>query len=300
MVPESYIFAMKVGDYQKAAESTCSYSMSRLTGFRNLLSAHFQMETEASLLKLNAPLPPTRELRDRLHRDPPGVCHIELRTRECSGHTYHMKTRNFYIRLGDIIGIPRNARALLSCAIIMSSQALCGINAFAFFPTSLVPGGLPVDMAMKLALSFGVVNFVFGLLTPLLSDKLGRTNLVLMGLPLMAILMFLLASFFAIHEDNSARVGAIFFGILAFTAVSFSLRPKRTLSDNSQIYSFTLGPAAFSLAAESFGGSHREAGVAVSIFFNMTTLGVFLFIYPVATRGMGYSASLCILVSCAC
>jgi Sugar (and other) transporter len=63
------------------------------------------------------------------------------------------------------------------------------------------------------------------------------------------------------------------------------------------IYSFTVGPAAYSLAAESFPSSVREAGMAVCVFINMTSLGVLLLIYPIITAPINYTASLCIFVS---
>jgi Sugar (and other) transporter len=62
------------------------------------------------------------------------------------------------------------------------------------------------------------------------------------------------------------------------------------------IYSFTVGPAAYSLAAESFPSSVREAGMAVCVFINMTSLGILLLIYPFVTDPIGYTASLCIFV----
>jgi hypothetical protein len=59
----------------------------------------------------------------------------------------------------------------------------------------------------------------------------------------------------------------------------------------------TLGPAAFSLAAESYPASVREVGMSLCVFSNMMALGIQLLVYPFITARVGYSASFCIYVS---
>ena len=63
------------------------------------------------------------------------------------------------------------------------------------------------------------------------------------------------------------------------------------------VYSFTLGPAAFSLSAESFGSSVRECGMAAAVSINMLSLGIQLLVYPFITRPIHYWGSLFIYVS---
>ncbi|KAF7508877.1 hypothetical protein GJ744_008586 [Endocarpon pusillum] len=92
----------------------------------------------------------------------------------------------------------------------------------------------------------------------------------------MTVFMFILAAAFEV--DNSSRTPIIILFTLLFCA----------------IYSFTLGPAAYSLAAESFPSSVREAGMAISVFINSTFLGALLVVYPFVTAPIGYTASLCI------
>jgi len=156
----------------------------------------------------------------------------------------------------------------------MLSQALCGINAFAFFSSFAVKGGIEPSMSVVFSASFGGCNVIFGLITPFISDYFGRTTLTLCGLPVMTVLMFVLAAMF--EFGNPERTPLVLTFALLFVAV----------------YSFTLGPAAFSLSAESFPASVREAGMAVCVFINMTSLGVLLIVYPFITTPLGYTMSL--------
>jgi Sugar (and other) transporter len=164
----------------------------------------------------------TKPLKDRLPGVPPGVClgsytttTSPARNGEILGgarrvkcpHRYHMKEIHFFQRLWQIFEDARCRRALLSSGVAMEAQALCGINAFAFFSSSLVNTGIDPSVSMALATAFGGVSFGFGLLTPLLSDRLGRTTLMLLGLPVMSVLMFILATLFEL--ENSARTPVI-------------------------------------------------------------------------------------------
>lgn len=163
-----------------------------------------------------------KPLKDRLPSVPPGVCLGSYTTTatataygeavggaprvECP-HCYHMKETHFFKRLWQIFDDARCHRALLSGGMAMEAQALCGINAFAFFSSSLLNAGIPSSVSLALGTAFGSVNFGFGLLTPLLSDRLGRTTLLLLGLPVMSVLMFILAAVFEL--ENSARTPVI-------------------------------------------------------------------------------------------
>jgi Sugar (and other) transporter len=167
----------------------------------------------------------TKPLKDRLPGVPPGVCLGSSATTtitiaingaavdgarevECP-HRYHMKEIHFFQRLWQIFEDARCRRALLSSGMAMEAQALCGINAFAFFSSSLLADGIPAADSLALGTAFGAVNFGFGLLTPFLSDRLGRTTLLLLGLPVMSVVMFILAAIFKLEHDNSARTPVI-------------------------------------------------------------------------------------------
>ncbi|EEP77137.1 predicted protein [Uncinocarpus reesii 1704] len=304
MIPESWMFLMKTREYPQAAEAACLYRRHPIQGYRDIISSHYQMEAEAELMEIrkstkkehsvvrqqdeeNTPSHPshavvdeTKPLSERLAHNLPGLCrqfHGPGTDENCP-HGYHMNETHFYQRIGQILRDPRCRHALVSGGTVMLTQSLCGINAFAFFSSSLLHAGLSPNFSVILALCFGAVSFGFGLLTPFLSDRLGRTNLVLLGLPVMSVFMFILASLFEL--DNSAKTPVIMVFTMLFTAV----------------YAFTLGPAAFSLSAESFPSTVREAGMAMCVFINMTSLGIQLLIYPFITGPIGFTASLCIYV----
>lgn len=281
-IPESYVFLLKKNKYPKAAESVLSYCRSRLDAMRLLISSHFIWETEANLLKTDA----MQELQDRVSsplgqsNDPPGQCPQSVPKGNGCAHTYHTRFLDFFKRLWQVCWTDvRCQRALLSSGLLMVAQAICGINALAFFSSSMVDAGISEDRSVLLALLFGAVNFGFGLLTLRWTDKYGRTTLALIGLPLMSLSAFILAGLFKISRAyEGPRNAAIITFSLVFTA----------------IYSCTLGPAAYAVGAESFPSSVREISMSVSVFLNMFSLGVFLFTYPVITGSIDYSASLCI------
>ena len=288
MIPESYIFLMKIRNYGKAARAACQYRRIDIQGFRDLVASHWQMEAEGALMEKRqskaSKQPRTIPLKERLGEQPPGLCkplrcnrpvedesgnvqtpsdtHLSGPTRRTKGkmrayplqtsptresrrdgagepssathsahrqsedseerereiewenqrtpcfHRYHMKEINFFHRLWQIVADPRCRRALISCGMVQLAQALCGINAFAFFSSSLIDANLSDNFPLNLGISFGVVNFTFGLLTPYLSDRLGRTTLLLGGLPFMTLFMFILAS--VIVESNPAREPTVY------------------------------------------------------------------------------------------
>jgi hypothetical protein len=295
MVPESYIFLMKTRKYLKAAEAATLYRKSEIKGYQDLISSHFQMEAEGQLMeqrkkakhstekdlenmtvKDRNAMDETKPLPERLADGPPGCCPEPVATGKETRcyHRYHMKESGFFFRLWQVFDDARCRRALISSGLVMLSQALCGINAFAFFSSFALKGGIEADMSVIFSAAFGATNVVFGLITPFISDIYGRTTLLLTGLPVMTVLMFIIAAMFEL--GNRERTPLVMTFVLLFDAV----------------YSFTLGPAAFSLSAESFPSSVREAGMAVCVFINMTSLGLLLLIYPFVTTPLGWTMSL--------
>lgn len=217
MVPESYIFLMKTRRYLKAAQAACLYRKSDIKGYQDLVSSHFQMEAEGQLMeqrkaakkttnkdlenmtpKDRAALDETRPLPERLADGPPGLCPEPVATGKMTSctHRYHMKEANFFSRLWQVFADARCRRALISSGLVMLTQALCGINAFAFFSSLYLPGGIDPDFGTIFSASFGAVNVLFGLITPFISDRYGRTTLLLFGLPFMTIFMFILSGMF--------------------------------------------------------------------------------------------------------
>lgn len=224
MIPESYIFLLKTRKYRKALDSALEYANGRIQGFRNLIEAHIQMDRETgrprqpdlsipcraqanngqnnrTIIDLNNPhLTLAQRIRGNLD--------LIRRPRINCSHDYHMREINFYRRLGKVIfGDRRSRNALISSGIVMVTQAaLCGINVFAFFASSRVGGGIPESNSLWLALSFGGVNCFAGFITLALTDRFGRTTLLLTGLPIMTVLMFILASVFEANHGPGRTV----------------------------------------------------------------------------------------------
>lgn len=135
--------------------------------------------------------------------------HLRKRAEPCPHH-YHMRKRHFYKffdRLVKLFSDPRCRRATLSCVLVMVAQASCSINAFAFFTTPLVDKGIAEGSAIWAGLGFGAVSFFMGLLVLALTDRHGRTTLLLSGLPFLVLFSFILGAAFKISdEDTRTRV----------------------------------------------------------------------------------------------
>jgi hypothetical protein len=202
-------------------------------------------------------------------------------------HSYHRTSLDFYKRIGKILASRRNE--FISCAIVMIAQASCGINAFALLSSLQLPshgGSLATSSKGSQllwyrpdiwALVFGAVNCFFSFVTLFLTDRFGRTTLVLCGLPVMTALMVGLTVVFS-NTTGIKQLNASWGLMLSYTAV----------------YSFTLGPAAFSLPAESFPSSVRESGMALCVALNMLTLGLQILFYPIVSAHFPYWISLLI------
>ncbi|OCK91711.1 MFS general substrate transporter [Cenococcum geophilum 1.58] len=325
MVPESYIYLLKTRKYKKAMESAHAYAPGKIKGYGNMITSHFQMISKTK--DKNTLCPPqdrsTAERTDTNSGSTPGSHGsndegrrkaVRRLWKNVSGavsdfrkewdrgpndcqHSYHRKDWDFYKRLFRVvIRSPRCRNAFISCGLVMVAQAAGGINAFALLSSLQIPsvGARGEQAAEQLwnrptiwALSFGSVNCACSFFTLLVTDKWGRTTLVLIGLPLMAILMGILTVVFATVDDNlqddnlqdlQGRTIGSWVVMLAFTA----------------IYSISLGPAAFSFPAESFPSSVRESGMAACVALNMLSLGLQLLLYPIISSHIDYWKSLLI------
>ncbi|KAI8937909.1 hypothetical protein NX059_005593 [Plenodomus lindquistii] len=126
----------------------------------------------------------------------------------------------------------------------MISQQMTGINTIAFLGTivwenSIVDGDTndPKNNAQTAAiigLAFGAANYVFGLPAYWLSDAVGRSIMLALGLLNMAWSILVFAFFFKI--DGSAKVPLVSVFAIIFTA----------------FYAPTAGTSPFSISAEVF------------------------------------------------
>jgi MFS family permease len=136
--------------------------------------------------------------------------------------------------------------------------------------------------AAIIGLAFGAANYVFGLPAYWLSDKVGRSVMLALGLPNMAWAMLVFAFLFKI-PSSSVRIP-----MTSIFAIIFVL-----------FYAPTAGTSPFSISAEVFplGTRHsgisallafanvlhavsREAGMAVSVAVNLLGAGILALVFP--------------------
>jgi len=271
VIPESYIFLLKIRKYNKAADSAIKYGLSTIHGLKNLLECHFEMASETpekKTTKKSARRKATKnkekgkeeeeegsisdaglqnsqgstkdldrrqgDVWDRIRDAKTANAAIFKRRENSCPHHYQMRQRSFFKRLWKLLSDPSCRRACYSCVLVMVAQSSCSINAYAFFTSPLVDNGIKEGGATWFGVSFGATNFFFGLLTLALTDRHGRTTLLLCGLPFLTILAFVLGGVFNI-QDRDTRTGAVWvvcrppcFHFLRLT--SFRLRSLSLLS----------------------------------------------------------------------
>ena len=244
VIPESYVFLVKTRKYNKASDSAIKYGLSTIHGLRNLLECHFEMasETPEETSKKPASKRATKnkekgkekgedesisdaglqnnqgsteefdkqqgDVWDRIRVAKTANVAIFKRRENPCHHHYQMRQWNFFERLWKLLSDPSCRRACYSCVLVMVAQSSCSINAYAFFTSPLVDNGIKEGGAIWFAVSFGATNFFFGLLTLALTDRHGRTTLLLCGLPFLTILAFVLGGVFSI-QDRDTRTAAV-------------------------------------------------------------------------------------------
>ncbi|TBU25760.1 hypothetical protein BD311DRAFT_808927 [Dichomitus squalens] len=157
----------------------------------------------------------------------------------------------------QLFTVPRNRRAVLASSIVMFMQQFCGINAIAYYSSTIfVQGGFSQTSALIASFGFGAVNFVFAGPAVWTIDTFGRRNLLLVSFPLMAAMLLMTGFAFWIPESSPAHIGVIALGIYLFTAA----------------YSPGEGPVPFPYSAEAFPLYVRDIGMSMATallwFFN--------------------------------
>lgn len=158
--------------------------------------------------------------------------------------------------LKEMINIPRNRRATIGSFIVMFMQQFCGVNAIAYYSSTIFQqSGFSNVQALLSSFGFGCVNFLFAIPAIYTIDTFGRRNLLLTTFPLMAIFMFLTGFAFFI-KDVQGRVALVSVGIYLFGVC----------------YSPGEGPVPFTYSAEAFPLYIRATGMsfatATTWFFN--------------------------------
>lgn len=160
--------------------------------------------------------------------------------RQDNPYVYHIGVTGYFKRLGELWSNKRCRRALLSSSIAMLTQQLSGVNTIAFLGTTVWENSLGTATSPKVSaiigLIFGAANYIGGLPSYWLSDKFGRSIMLLFGLPNTAWSMLVFALLFQIREGSAARVP-----LVSIMAVIFTL-----------FYAPTAGTGPFSISAEVF------------------------------------------------
>ncbi|KAF1848807.1 MFS general substrate transporter [Cucurbitaria berberidis CBS 394.84] len=199
-------------------------------------------------------------------------------------YSYHIGVTGYFNRLVQLWENKRCRRALLSASTAMISQQMTGVNTSTIvWENSLVNTDSQTHVksdartAAIIGLAFGAANYVFGLPAYWLSDKIGRSIMLALGLPNMAWSMLVFAFLFKIPNE-SVRVPLV--SIFAIVFVVF--------------YAPTAGTSPFSISAEVFPLVSREAGMAVSVAVNLLGAGVLVLVFPFLLHQIGATGALSI------
>lgn len=212
---------------------------------------------------------------------------IENAKTKANPYSYHIGVTGYFKRLAQLWTNMRCRRALLAASVAMLSQQMTGVNTIAFLGTIVLENSLiwehsnsekkSAEVAAIIGLAFGAANYLGGLPAYWLSDKIGRSIMLSIGLPNMAWSMLVFAFLFKIPK-SSVQVP-----LISIFAVIFVL-----------IYAPTAGTSPFSISAEVFPLVSREAGMAVSVAVNLLGAGVLVLIFPFLLDSIGNTGALSI------
>lgn len=169
---------------------------------------------------------------------------IQFTKKKHNPYSYHIGVTGYFKRLRQLVSNRRCRRALLSASVAMISQQMTGINAIAFLGTivweelikkeKMIDSQESAQTAAVIGVAFGAANYVCGLPAYWLSDRVGRSIMLALGLPNMAWSMLVFA--FLCKIKGSARTPLVSVFAIIFTA----------------FYSPTAGTSPFSISAEVF------------------------------------------------
>ncbi|CAL1708153.1 unnamed protein product [Somion occarium] len=159
-------------------------------------------------------------------------------------------------RFLELFTVPRNRRATLASLIVMFMQQFCGVNAIAYYSSTIfTDANFSEIQALLISWGFGMVNWLFAFPAVYTIDTFGRRNLLLTSFPLMAIFM-LVAGFAYWIPSVKPRLAIISLGIYLFGVA----------------YSPGEGPVPFTYSAEAYPLYVRDIGMSLSTavlwFFN--------------------------------
>ena len=149
-------------------------------------------------------------------------------------------------RVVELFTVPRNRRALLASTIVMFMQQFCGVNAVAYYSSTVfTQAGFAEQSALLASFGFGLVNWLFAFPAVYTIDTFGRRNLLLTTFPFMAIFMLLMGfSYWA--PPGSGRLAGVALGMYLFGIA----------------YSPGEGPVPFTYSAEAYPLYVRDIGMS--------------------------------------
>ncbi|GAA6043380.1 hypothetical protein JCM8097_005294 [Rhodosporidiobolus ruineniae] len=147
----------------------------------------------------------------------------------------------------ELFTVARNRRAVLASGIVMFMQQFCGINAIAYYSSTIFrQASFDEISALGASLGFGALNWLFALPAIVTIDTFGRRTLLLWSFPLMGVFLLLGGFAFLIPEESKAHIGVIALGIYLHCIA----------------YSPGEGPVPFTYSAEAFPAYVRDVGMS--------------------------------------
>ncbi|KAJ5117416.1 hypothetical protein N7448_011048 [Penicillium atrosanguineum] len=190
-------------------------------------------------------------------------------------------------RVWELFTVPRLRRAMISSSIIVISQQFSGINAIAFYSSTIFSeAGYSTRACLLASLGYGLVMFIFAFPAIWTMDTFGRRNLLLFTFPNMAWCLLAAGCCFLIPTESIARVPLIAFFIYLFGV----------------FYGPGIGPIPSIYFSESFPLSHRELGAAFTICVNNAVGSILSLSFPsllaktTPTGAFGFYAALNVLI----
>ncbi|GAA5934240.1 sugar porter family MFS transporter [Sporobolomyces koalae] len=159
---------------------------------------------------------------------------------------------------------PRNRRAMLASTILMFGQQFCGVNAIAYYSSTIFRNtGASITKSLLGSFGYGLLNWVFALPAFLTIDSFGRRSLLLFTFPFLSFFLFIAGSGFYIKSPHG-ELGMVTTGVYLFTC----------------FYSSGMGPIPFAYSAEAYPLAVREAGMSLATATTWTFNFVLALVFP--------------------